>query len=152
MTRRHPRVPSLAPRSRIALTREELVQWGESFGRAARPPLVVTLSGDLGAGKTTLVQAICRGYGVEEDVTSPTYALVHQYASPRSTVYHLDLYRLEGESALTNIGWDEIVDDGHALVLVEWPDRAGGHLPTDHVPIDLEHLPGDPDRRVLLAG
>ena len=152
MTRHHPLVPPLAPRSRLALTREELEHWGESFGRAARPPLVVALSGDLGAGKTTLVQAICRGYGVEEEVTSPTYALVHQYASPRSQVFHLDLYRLEGESALTNIGWDEIVGDARALVLVEWPDRAGSNLPPEHVPIDLEHLPDDPDRRVLLAG
>ena len=125
MSRHHPLVPSLAPRSRISLTRDELVRWGESFGRAARPPLVVALSGDLGSGKTTLVQAICRGYGVEEEVTSPTYALVHQYASPRSPVYHLDLYRLEGESSLTNIGWDEVVGDPHALVLVEWADRAG---------------------------
>ena len=152
MSRHHPLVPSLAPRSSIALTREELEGWGEAFGRAARPPLVVALSGDLGAGKTTLVQAICRGYGVTEEVTSPTYALVHQYSAPLSPVYHLDLYRLEGEQALTNIGWDEIVGDTHALVLVEWPDRAGRQLPAEHVPIDLEHLPADPDRRILLAG
>src|SRR6476661_2089263 len=92
-----PLVPERAPRSRIALTREELVAWGESFGRAARVPLVVTLAGDLGTGKTTLAQAICRGFGVTEDVTSPTYALVHQYRAPRGTVYHLDLYRLERE-------------------------------------------------------
>ena len=152
MTRHHPIGPSLAPRSRIALTRAELERWGEAFGRAARPPLVVALSGDLGAGKTTLVQAICRGYGVDEDVTSPTYALVHEYASPRSPVFHLDLYRLDGEDALTNIGWDEIVGDTHALVLIEWPERAGSRLPPEHVPIDLEHMDGDPDRRVLLAG
>jgi tRNA threonylcarbamoyladenosine biosynthesis protein TsaE len=152
VSRHHPLVPSLAPRSRIALTREELERWGEAFGRAARPPLLVALSGDLGSGKTTLVQAICRGYGVTEDVTSPTYALVHQYEAPLSPVYHLDLYRLEGESALTNIGWDEIVADSHALVLVEWPDRAGSRMPAEHVPIDLEHVPDDPERRVLLAG
>ena len=152
MSRHHPLVPAQASRGRIALTLDELERWGEAFGRAARPPLLVALSGDLGAGKTTLVRSICRGYGVEEEVTSPTYAIVHRYASPRSPVYHLDLYRLDGESALTNIGWDEIVSDTHALVLVEWPDRAGGRLPGDHVPIDLEHLPGDPERRVLLAG
>ena len=85
-----PIVPERAPRSRLALTRDELVAWGEAFGRAARAPLVVTLAGDLGSGKTTLAQAICRGFGVTEDVTSPTYALVHEYASPRGRVYHLD--------------------------------------------------------------
>ena len=104
----------------------------------------------MGAGKTTLVQAICRGYGVRDEVTSPTYALVHEYAAPRSPVYHLDLYRLRGEDELTNIGWDDVVN-AHALVLVEWPERAGDRLPS-HVPIDLEHLPGDDGRRLLLAG
>ena len=145
----HP-VPPLAGRGGLALTETELVGWGERFGRAAQPPLVVTLAGDLGAGKTTLAQAICRGYGVREPVTSPTFALVHQYAAPRSTVFHLDLYRLSGPEQLTNIAWDEIVS-AHALVLVEWPERAGDRLP-EHVPLDLEHLPADETRRVLLAG
>jgi tRNA threonylcarbamoyladenosine biosynthesis protein TsaE len=133
------------------MTRDELVGWGESFGRAVRPPLVVALAGDLGAGKTTLAQAICAGYGVAEPVTSPTFAIVHRYEAPRSPVYHLDLYRLEKPSELVNIGWDEIVM-AHALVIVEWPERAGGLLPPDHVPIDLEHAPADPGRRILLAG
>ena len=129
-----------------------MIAWGEAFGRAARPPLLVALSGDLGAGKTTLVQAICRGYGVTEPITSPTSALVHEYHATRSRVFHLDLYRLEHEHELTNIGWDDIVADPHALVLVEWPERAGSRLPAAHVPIDLEHLDGDDDRRLLLAG
>lgn len=146
-----PRVPPLAGRGRLALTREELEAWGERFGRAAKAPLVVTLAGDLGAGKTTLVQAICRGYGVAEPVTSPTYALVHEYASTRGPVFHLDLYRLEDPRELENIGWDDVTG-AHALVLVEWPERAGDRLPPGHVPIDLEHLPGDGDRRLLLAG
>jgi tRNA threonylcarbamoyladenosine biosynthesis protein TsaE len=111
----------------------------------------VTLAGDLGAGKTTLAQAICRGYGVADPVTSPTYALVHEYASPRGAVFHLDLYRLEDARELENIGWDDVMRT-QALVLIEWPERAAGRLPTAHVPIDLEHLPDDATRRVLLAG
>jgi tRNA threonylcarbamoyladenosine biosynthesis protein TsaE len=145
----HP-VPPLAGRGGLALTEPELLAWGERFGRAAQPPLVVTLAGDLGAGKTTLAQAICRGYGVREPVTSPTFALVHEYRAPRSPVFHLDLYRLTGPEQLTNIAWDEIVSS-HALVLIEWPERAGDRLPP-HVPLDLEHLPSDAGRRVLLAG
>src|ERR1700734_1372290 len=93
-------VPSLAAKGGLSLTREELVAWGERFGHAATPPLVVAISGELGAGKTTLVQAICRGYGVTERVTSPTFAIVQEYAAPRSRVYHLDLYRLERPSDL----------------------------------------------------
>jgi tRNA threonylcarbamoyladenosine biosynthesis protein TsaE len=133
------------------LTLGELVAWGVAFGRAARPPLVVAISGDLGAGKTTLVQAMCRGYEVEAPVTSPTFAFVHEYRAPRSPVYHVDLYRLRSVDELTNIGWSDIVE-AHALVLVEWPERAGAALPPDHVPIALEHVPGDDDRRLLLAG
>ncbi|HUQ82533.1 MAG TPA: tRNA (adenosine(37)-N6)-threonylcarbamoyltransferase complex ATPase subunit type 1 TsaE [Gemmatimonadaceae bacterium] len=147
----HHVVPALASRARVAMTRDELVGWGESFGRAARAPLVLALAGDLGAGKTTLAQAICRGYGVTEPVTSPTFALVHRYSAPRSPVYHLDLYRIERPSDLVNIGWDEIAAS-HSLVIVEWPERAGDLIPVGHVPIDLEHSPTDPDRRVLLAG
>lgn len=145
----HP-LPPLAVGGKLALTRDELTAWGERFGRTARAPLVVTLAGDLGAGKTTLAQAICRGYGVTEPVTSPTFALVHRYDAPRSAVYHLDLYRLRGPEELTNIGWDEIVYS-QALVLIEWPERAKGALPA-HVAIDLEHAAGDESRRVLLAG
>ena len=145
----HP-LPSLAAGGRLALTIEELTAWGERFGRTARAPLVVTLAGDLGAGKTTLAKAICRGYGVTEPVTSPTFALVHRYDAARSPVYHLDLYRLRGPDELTNIGWDEIVAS-QSLVLVEWPERAAGALPA-HVAIDLEHAAGDESRRILLAG
>jgi tRNA threonylcarbamoyladenosine biosynthesis protein TsaE len=145
-----PRVPARATGSHLSLTREALIEWGEHLGRASHPPLVITLAGDLGAGKTTLAQAICRGYGVTEQVTSPTFAIVHRYDAPRAPVYHLDLYRLSGPSELTNIGWDEIVSS-HALVLIEWPERARGVLP-DHVPIDLEHDPADASRRLLLAG
>jgi len=101
--------------------------------------------------KTTLAQAICIGYGVEEPVTSPTYALVHKYSSPRSDVYHVDLYRLDDLSQLTNIGWDDIIAE-HALVIVEWPERAGPRIPRDHLPIDVDYVEGDPDHRILLAG
>jgi tRNA threonylcarbamoyladenosine biosynthesis protein TsaE len=147
----HHIVPALASQGRLALTRAELVEWGQRFGAAARAPLVVAISGELGAGKTTLVQAICRGCGVKEDVTSPTFALVHEYQGEHFSIYHLDLFRLEQIEELTNLGWDDIIG-AHALVLVEWPERAGARMPGDAVPIELEHVPDDPDRRLLLAG
>lgn len=144
-------VPPRAERGRLLLTEAELRDWGEKLGGASSPPLVIALSGELGTGKTTLVQAICRGYGVAEEVTSPTYALVHQYSSPKSPVYHIDLYRLDSADQLTNLGWDDIITS-HSLILVEWPDRAGERLPSNHVPIDLEYVPGDDSHRILLAG
>jgi len=144
-------IPPLAAHGHLAVTEPELVEWGERFGRAVTPPLLVTLTGELGAGKTTLVRAICRGYGVQDDVTSPTFTLVHEYAATRSPVYHIDLYRVAGPADLTNLGWDEILND-EALVMVEWPERAGGRVPREHVPINLQHLPDDPGRRLLYAG
>lgn len=144
-------IPPLAAAGKLALTEAELVDWGERLGRQITPPLVITLDGDLGAGKTTLAQAICRGYGVTEEVTSPTFALVHVYDAPRSPVHHADLYRLEGPKDLQNLGWDDLLP-ADALMLIEWPDRAGELLPADHLPIQLRYLDGDPTRRVLYAG
>ena len=146
-----PLIPPLAGHGALAMREEELRDWGRRFGRSAHPPLVVTITGDLGAGKTTLVQAICAGYGVEADVTSPTFALVHEYSAPRSVVHHLDLYRLDRPDQLDALGWDEIVY-GQGLVLIEWPERAGTRVPSGHVTLSLQHLPDDPDRRLLYAG
>ena len=128
-----------------------MVQWGKELGEAASAPLVISLTGELGAGKTTLAKAICDGYGVAEPVTSPTYALVHKYEAEKSPVYHVDLYRLDNESQLTNIGWDDLLLE-RALVIVEWPERAGERMPSDHLHIDLGYIQGDDARRVLLAG
>jgi tRNA threonylcarbamoyladenosine biosynthesis protein TsaE len=144
-------IPPLAGHGHLALDEAELVEWGERFGRAASPPLVVGLTGELGAGKTTLARAICRGFGVTDDVTSPTFTLVHRYSSPRATVYHVDLYRLVGPQELTNIGWDDMLAED-ALVLIEWPERAGDRLPSLHVSIGLQHLPDEPLKRLLYAG
>ncbi len=146
-----PLVPPRAEQGALAMTEEELREWGRKFGRAAHAPLVVTIAGELGAGKTTLVQAICAGYGVTDDVTSPTFALVHEYAAPRSPVHHLDLYRLDRPDQLDALGWDEVVSS-RAIVLVEWPERAGERLPAGRVTLSLQHLPNDHGRRLLYAG
>jgi tRNA threonylcarbamoyladenosine biosynthesis protein TsaE len=144
-------VPPLAAQGRLAVNESELTTWGERFGRAARPPLLVTLSGELGSGKTTLARAICRGYGVPDEITSPTFTIVHEFEAARSRVFHLDLYRLRGPGELANLGWDEILS-AEALVLVEWPERAGSLLPRNHVAIVLQHVPNDETRRLLYAG
>ena len=130
------------------LTLEEMTRWGEALGARLEPPAIVTLDGDLGAGKTTLVQAIARGYGVRDAVTSPTFALVHEYHAPRSPVFHLDLYRLTGPHQLANIGWDDAIS-ATAVVFIEWPERAGSELPPATHSIKLSHVPGKPDLRSL---
>jgi tRNA threonylcarbamoyladenosine biosynthesis protein TsaE len=116
------------------------------MGRGLKAGDIVALEGDLGAGKTTLAQAICRGVGITEEVTSPTFALVNQYEGERGTVYHLDLYRLHGPGDLTNLGWDDIVNS-QSIVIVEWPDRAGSRLPDGVIRVLLEYIENDDSRR-----
>lgn len=130
------------------LTEAALTEWGGEFARRLTLPACVALHGELGAGKTTLSRAIARGMGFLEPVTSPTYALVHEYHSPRGPVHHLDLYRLEGPHQLPQLGWDELLRT-KGLILVEWAERAGLELPARTIHLHLEHLPAAPTLRRL---
>jgi tRNA threonylcarbamoyladenosine biosynthesis protein TsaE len=141
--------PAAAPHGDQLMTLEELSAFGAALGEAAvgALPCVVTLAGDLGTGKTTLTRAIGRGFGVEEAVTSPTFALVHEYrAREHRRFFHLDLYRIRGPHELANIGWEALFDE-QALVVIEWPDRAGALLPDDALAITLAHVDDDETRR-----
>lgn len=112
----------------MRLSAAELSRFGEALGRALRAPAVVGFSGDLGTGKTTLVQAVCRGLGARQTATSPTYALVHRYDSPAGAVYHVDCYRLRTPDEARDLGFEDMIREG-AIVLVEWPERAGAWVP-----------------------
>ena len=106
---------------------------GRYLGREARPGDVLLLAGDLGAGKTTLTRAIAAGLEVppEMAVTSPTFALLHEYPG-RLPLYHIDLYRLDSEEEIEDLGLaDAIYGDGVAVV--EWPDRLGTLTPREHL-------------------
>ena len=140
--------PQALPSHASRVTREELEEWGEKLGASLKPGAIIALQGELGTGKTTLAQAICRGVGVREDVTSPTFALVNEYHANGSSVFHLDLYRLSGPNDLTNLAWDDIVNSGE-IVIVEWPERAGHRLPHEALRIALDYIHGDDYRRLL---
>jgi tRNA threonylcarbamoyladenosine biosynthesis protein TsaE len=104
----------------------------------------VALHGDLGAGKTALARAILRALGVREDVPSPTFTLVQSYETPRLAVRHFDLYRLKSPAEIRELGLDEALEDGAALI--EWPENAANALPEDALHV---HLAGEGDIRFV---
>lgn len=108
-------------------------------------PKLVVLRGEVGAGKTTLVKGIAAALGAAdvEDVTSPTFTLVHEYAGPKVRVYHLDLYRLETERELATLGIDEMAGEPDALVLVEWGERFESIVSRMDAEIAMEHGEGN---------
>ncbi len=114
-------------------------------------PRLVVLRGDLGAGKTTLVKgwvAALRA-GTPDDVTSPTFTLVHEYAGPRGKVYHLDLYRLETERELATLGLEEMAGEPDALVLVEWGEKFPSVMERADAEVTMTALEGD-ERSLLV--
>jgi len=145
------KVSFLNARGERSLTLAELNRFGEQLGRELKAwlPKVLTLHGDLGTGKTTLTRAIARGFGVGEPVTSPTFALVHEFRAPDGRqLFHLDLYRITGPHELANLGWDAIFGE-RALIVIEWPEHAGHLVPPDAIEIRLAHVEGDDSRRRL---
>lgn len=131
------------------LTQPQLEAEGETLGRSLPPGAVVAFEGELGAGKTTFIQAIARGLGVSSRATSPTYALVHRYHGRRGPVFHLDCYRLRTDDEAADLDWEGLVAEGDAI-LVEWAERAGPWLPEPARRFRLHHLP-DASRRGLEA-
>ncbi len=104
------------------------------------PGDVVTVSGDLGSGKTTFVRGACRALGVRERVTSPTYTIGHRYHGDRGEVSHLDLYRFEGVSAAEWGDLEPYFDN--AIAFVEWPEAGAGVLPAPRFVVRLRHADG----------
>jgi tRNA threonylcarbamoyladenosine biosynthesis protein TsaE len=130
-----------------SLTLDELDARGEELGRALRAGELLTFEGELGAGKTTFIKAVARGLGVTGLATSPTYALVHRYRGRRGPVFHLDCFRLRSPDEAADLDWEGLISEGDAI-LVEWPERAAGWVPTPSRRFRLLHL-ADPDRRGL---
>jgi tRNA threonylcarbamoyladenosine biosynthesis protein TsaE len=121
---------------------EETIELGRRIAAALPRRAVVLLTGNLGAGKTTLAKGIISGLGAAapEDVSSPTFTLIHEYGSGR--VYHVDLYRLETPAEVGTLGLEEIFERD-ALVLIEWGERFRAILPPDSIEIRLQALEGD---------
>ena len=142
--------PAVTDREFLTHSSEETIERGREIGAQLKPPVLLLLTGDLGAGKTTLTKGIVSGLDAAEidEVTSPTFTLVHKYER-RTRVYHVDLYRIGNVRDLETLGLEDVFSE-QAVVIVEWPDRLTLRTDWPVVRIQLEHVSED-TRRIRIT-
>lgn len=130
---------------------DETIALGRELAKQLAPPKLVLLRGDLGAGKTTMVKGIASAFDAaeEEDVTSPTFTLVHEYRGPKVTVIHIDLYRIDTEKELATLGLDDYMRDDTVL-LIEWGEKFPRLVAEADLQISFERL-GDAERKIVIT-
>ena len=130
---------------------EETIALGRSLAELLTPPKLVLLRGDLGAGKTTLVKGIAEGFHAasEQEVTSPTFTLVHEYRGPKAKLYHIDLYRVDTPRQLETLGLDDLVAEDSVL-LIEWGEKFSRITRDRDIEISLETV-GENERRIRIT-
>jgi tRNA threonylcarbamoyladenosine biosynthesis protein TsaE len=126
---------------------EETIALGRVLARELPRPSIVLLNGNLGAGKTTLTKGIVEGLGAADpdEVSSPTYTLIHEYGP---SVFHIDLYRLDTAREVASLGLDELFDRDDAIVLIEWGDRFPALMPSNRIEVQLTAVADDREIRV----
>ena len=129
---------------------DETIAFGRTLAKFLTPPKMVLLRGDLGAGKTTLVKGIAAAFeaAAEEDVTSPTFTLVHEYRGPRAILYHIDLYRVDTPRELETLALDDLRSE-NSLLLIEWGEKFSRLVHERDLEISLERV-GENGRRIRL--
>lgn len=125
---------------------EETWAVAREFAKTLKPGDVVCLEGDLGAGKTTFAQGLAAALGVPGRVNSPTFCIVQEHRG-QVLLVHMDLYRLHGEDDVIAIGWEDYLAEG-AILVVEWPERAGSLVPASAKRIIFRHLDGEENRYI----
>jgi tRNA threonylcarbamoyladenosine biosynthesis protein TsaE len=138
------------PEEIITHSAEETTNWGKEFSKRLNAPILVLLTGDLGTGKTTLTKGIVSGLGAadENDVTSPTFTLVHVYGKP-AKVYHADLYRIQNFHDFETLGMEDMFATP-SVVILEWSERFPLQSPWLQIRVHLEHLGGHARRITVL--
>jgi tRNA threonylcarbamoyladenosine biosynthesis protein TsaE len=137
----------------ITHSAEETIAFGRTLAAKLSPPLIVLLRGELGAGKTTLVKGIAEGFEAAraEDVTSPTFTLIHEYRGRRATLYHIDLYRIDTQRDLETLGLDDLLAP-NCILLIEWGEKVPRFERDKNVDIALEQgQAGENARRIQVT-
>ncbi len=135
----------------ITHSSEETIALGRTLAELLAPPKLVLLRGDLGAGKTVLVKGIAAAFeaAAEEDVTSPTFTLVHEYRGPRASLYHIDLYRIDTPRELDTLALDDLRTP-ESILLIEWGEKFPQLVRERDLEIALERL-GENDRKITIS-
>ena len=135
----------------ISHSAEETIEFGRRLADRLSPPKVVLLRGDLGAGKTTMVKGIAEGFeaATQDDVTSPTFTLIHEYRGPKVKVYHIDLYRIDTQRELDTLALDDLME-ANSVLLIEWGEKFERFRTDRDVEIAIEHKGGD-ERKVVVS-
>ena len=130
---------------------EETIAFGRTLTRLLAPPKLVLLRGDLGAGKTTLIKGIASAFEAasEENVTSPTFTLVHEYRGPLASLYHIDLYRVDTPRQLETLGIEDLIAEDSVL-LIEWGEKFPRFVRDRDVEITLERI-GENERKIQVT-
>jgi tRNA threonylcarbamoyladenosine biosynthesis protein TsaE len=137
-------VTALSEAAVLSRSPEETVELARKLAEAHPEGGVFYLDGDLGAGKTLFAKGIAAQYGIDPDrVVSPTFALVNRYSEGSVTVYHVDLYRIETERELAELGLEEIEEEKGVVLIVEWPEKLGRYRRSDAIWVHLETLESD---------
>jgi tRNA threonylcarbamoyladenosine biosynthesis protein TsaE len=131
---------------------EETIAFGRTLAELLAPPKLVLLRGDLGAGKTTLVKGIAAAFdaAAEDDVTSPTFTLVHEYHGPRAKLYHIDLYRVDTQRELDTLALDDLRSDD-SILLIEWGEKFPRLVRERDIEISLDRA-GETQRKIRVVG
>lgn len=134
----------------VSRSEQETLNAAKELAKVLKPGSVIALHGNLGAGKTTFIKGIALGLGLKnrDEVKSPTFAIMHTYPT-KPILYHFDLYRLETEKEIANIGFEEFVSDSSAITCVEWPERGQSLLPQSVVSVRLE-VAGPTERKISI--
>ena len=137
----------------ITHSADETITVGRELASTLKDLGMVILHGDLGVGKTTLVKGIAEGLNAatQDEVTSPTFTLIHEYRGPDVTLYHVDLYRIETQRELDTLGLDELFADDGNLVLIEWGEKLPRLLAECDAEIRIERV-GESERRISVVG
>ncbi|MFA6617607.1 MAG: tRNA (adenosine(37)-N6)-threonylcarbamoyltransferase complex ATPase subunit type 1 TsaE [Candidatus Neomarinimicrobiota bacterium] len=124
---------------------EETVEFAHKFSALLKPNDVITLYGDLAAGKTTFTKGVCKYFNADQDATSPTFTLINEYHADLP-IFHFDCYRIKHPDEIIMLGFDEYLEK-EGVVLIEWPEKIGTHIPEDSIELHLEYI-DDKKRRI----